>query len=59
MELDSNGQDMGGRGTRCDDQAYARLVSPHFPICLHITIPLVQHASLSISRIPAQLPTKP
>jgi hypothetical protein len=43
----------------CDDQAYARLVSPHFLICLRVTIPLVQDASLSISRIPAQLPTEP
>ncbi|KAG2754170.1 hypothetical protein P692DRAFT_201861744 [Suillus brevipes Sb2] len=43
----------------CDDQAYASLVSHHFPICLRVTIPLVQDASLSISRIPAQLPTEP
>jgi hypothetical protein len=44
---------------RCDDQAYTRLVSHHFLICLHVTIPLVQDASLSISRVPAQLPTEP
>jgi hypothetical protein len=44
---------------RCDDQAYASLVSYHFPICLRVTTPLVQHASLSISRIPAQLPNEP
>src|ERR1700692_4405247 len=27
---------------RCDDQAYASLVSHHFPICLRVTTPLVQ-----------------